>query len=120
MRVFWEQGPASTPDIHAAIQAERKASYSTVKTIIGRLEEKGAVSRSKQYGRTIVYAAAIEPETMSKFLLSSFIKRLFGGKPRRLITQLLKQERLDDRDIELLEKLLQEQKDLNAAKADKS
>lgn len=110
MQLFWDHGPNSAPDIHNAIQGVRPVSYSAVKTIIDRLEDKGALMRSDQRGITIIYSPKVERIELSKPLLSTFVRRLFGGKPRELISQLIDDERLDRADIEYLEQKLAERR----------
>jgi len=113
MNFFWQHGQASAPEIHELIKADKDVSYSTVKTIIDRLEQKQTLTRSSQQGRTIYYAAAIERETFSTPLLKGFLKRMFAGDPHRMVAQLLDNEQLNNEDIEKLEALLAAQKAKN-------
>jgi BlaI family transcriptional regulator, penicillinase repressor len=113
MNLFWQQGQASAPEIHELIKVDKDVSYSTVKTIIDRLEQKQALIRAAQQGRTIYYAAAIERETFSTPLLKGFLKRMFAGDPHRMVAQLLDNEQLNNEDIEKLESLLAAQKAKN-------
>ena len=113
MNLFWQQGQASAPEIHELIKVDKDVSYSTVKTIIDRLEQKQALTRATQQGRTIYYAAAIERETFSTPLLKGFLKRMFAGDPHRMVAQLLDNEQLNNEDIEKLESLLAAQKAKN-------
>lgn len=110
MRVFWQQPEMSAPEVHETISKDREVTYSTVKTIIDRLEHKGALARSKQEGRTIFYKALVEAKEMSTPLVKSLIRRVFGGNARPLFSHLLANEKLSKDDIEYLEKLLQEKK----------
>lgn len=113
MNLFWQHAQASAPQIHEWIKADKEVSYSTAKTIIDRLEQKQALIRSAQQGRTIYYAAAIERETFSTPLLKGFLKRMFAGDPHRMVAQLLDNEQLTNEDIEKLQSLLAAQKAKN-------
>lgn len=106
MNIFWQQGKASAPELHEFIKADKDVSYSTVKTIIDRLEKKTALTRTEQKGRTIYYAPAIERESLSTPLLKGFLKRMFAGDPQKMVAQLLDNEQLDNNEIEQLEKML--------------
>ena len=110
MRILWQGVHKSAPEIHELVSLDRKVTYSTVKTIIDRLEQKQAVTRAAQKGRTIFYRALIQPEQLSKSLVSSLIKRVFGGSARPLFSHLLANEDLSKSDIEYLEKLLKDKK----------
>jgi BlaI family penicillinase repressor len=59
MAHFWTDGELSAPELFERIGSERGVAHSTVKTIVDRLEEKGAIERVANRGRTIVYAPAV-------------------------------------------------------------
>ena len=113
MNLFWQHGEASAPQIHEWIKADKDVSYSTVKTIIDRLEQKEAVFRAAQQGRTIYYAAAMEREKFSTPLLKGFLKRLFAGDPHLMVAQLLDSEQLNNDEIDKLQAMLTAQKAKN-------
>ncbi|MEP1448017.1 MAG: BlaI/MecI/CopY family transcriptional regulator [Paraglaciecola sp.] len=106
MNILWQLGKASAPEVHEKIKLDKDVSYSTVKTIIDRLEQKEAVMRAEQQGRTIFYAPAIERETLSPPLLKGFLKRIFAGDPHKMVAQLLDNEQLNNNEIEQLENML--------------
>ena len=106
MTHFWSDHELSAPELFERIGAERGVAYSTVKTIIDRLEEKGAIERVTNRGRTIVYAPVIKQERTRKPLVKAFLRRLFGDDLRPLFAQLLKDEQLSDEDLEYLRELV--------------
>ena len=113
MNILWQACIASAPEVHEKIKFDKDVSYSTVKTIIDRLEQKVALTRTEQRGRTIYYAPAIERETISTPLLKGFLKRMFAGDPHKMVAQLLANEQLDNGEIEQLENMLAAQKAKN-------
>jgi BlaI family penicillinase repressor len=116
MNIFWQAGKASAPEVHERIKFDKDVSYSTVKTIIDRLEQKTALTRADQQGRTIYYAPAIEREALSTPLLKGFLKRMFAGDPHKMVAQLLANEQLNNSEIEQLENMLAAQKVKNSTK----
>ncbi|MCO7227484.1 BlaI/MecI/CopY family transcriptional regulator [Pleionea sp. CnH1-48] len=110
MQLLWQHQEASAPELHKQIASERKVTYSTVKTIIDRLEEKGAIARSRQQGRTIFYQPVLAQTKFSKPLVKRFLQRVFGGQSRPLFSHLLEDETLDKDDIAYLESLIQKKK----------
>jgi BlaI family transcriptional regulator, penicillinase repressor len=110
MQLFWEMNEASAPHIHKIIESRREVNYSTVKTIIDRLEKKQAIKRCRTQGRTIYYASVREKKSVSTPLIKDFIKRVFLGKSRPLAAHILEKEDLNLEDIEYLESVLQERK----------
>jgi BlaI family penicillinase repressor len=113
MNILWQAGKASAPEVHEKIKLDKDVSYSTVKTIIDRLEQKLALTRVYQQGRTIYYAPTIEREALSTPLLKGFLKRMFAGDPHKMVAQLLANEQLDNNEIEQLENMLAAQKAKN-------
>ena len=113
MNILWQVGQASAPEVHAKIKIDKEVSYSTVKTIIDRLEQKSAITREGHQGRTIYYAPAIERETLSTPLLKGFLKRIFAGNPHKMVAQLLDDEPLSNAEIEHLENMLAAKKAKN-------
>ena len=115
MQFIWDAGEIVAPDVHKLISANRKVSYSALKTIFDRLEEKGAIRRVRTYGRTILWGAAIQREDVAGSLVSDFMTRIFGGKVRPLMSHVLQKEDLTMDDISYLEALLEaRKKDLEA------
>jgi BlaI family penicillinase repressor len=114
MNLLWELEKASAPQLHELVSKTKNVSYSTVKTIVDRLEQKSAILRAEQHGRTILYAPAVSRESMSKPLLKGFLNRMFNGKPKSMIAQLLDNEDLSDADIDTLQKMLEQKKGKNS------
>ena len=108
MAHFWSDRELSAPELFERIGDERGVAYSTVKTIIDRLEEKGAIERVANRGRTIFYTASIKRERVRKPLVRSFLRRLFGNDLRPLFAQLLQDEKLSEDELEYLRRLVAE------------
>jgi BlaI family penicillinase repressor len=119
MNILWQVGKASAPEVHEKVKLDKDVSYSTVKTIIDRLEQKAALTRDSQQGRTIYYAPAIEREALSSPLLKGFLKRMFAGDPHKMVAQLLTNEQLNNHEIEQLEFMLAAQKAKNKNRSKK-
>jgi BlaI family transcriptional regulator, penicillinase repressor len=113
MRLIWRDKEVIVPDLHRELAEERDISYSTVKTIVDRLEEKGAIQRIRTYGRTILYGPVIAEKSLAKPLVNDLLRRLFGGEARPLISHLLKDENLSLDDLAYLEDVIaRKRKDL--------
>ncbi|WP_435275456.1 BlaI/MecI/CopY family transcriptional regulator [Psychrobium sp. nBUS_13] len=110
MQLFWELEKASAPQVHKLIEQKRSVKYSTVKTIIDRLENKKSIKRSGNQGRTIFYVPINEKKTIKIPLIRNFIDKVFLGNSRPLAAHILEQEILDLEDIEYLENILKKRK----------
>lgn len=108
--LLWKLKKSTAPELHKEIIKDKDVTYSTVKTIIDRLEKKTAIKRIKNYGRTIVYAPAIEQESLKKPMIKNFIQKVCAGNPRLLLNHLLEDEQLSDDDIEYLQSIIDKRK----------
>ena len=104
--LLWKHKESTAPELHKLILENKSVSYSTVKTIVDRLEHKKTIQRIKNYGRTIVYAPCANQNEMQKPLLKKFIDKVFAGNPRLLMNHLLADETLTDEDVEYLQSII--------------
>lgn len=105
---FWDRGRLSAPELFREMGESRGVTYSTIKTIVDRLEEKGAIRRVDTQGKTIIYNAAVARERVRKPLVESFVRRMFGDDRKPLFAQLLREEKLSDEEIAYLRRLVDE------------
>ena len=110
MRLVWRDREVIVPELHEELATDRKISYATVKTIVNRLEEKGAIERIRTYGRTILYGPLIKESTLARPMVKDVMRRLFGDEARPMISHLLKSEELSLEDLEYLESQLYEKR----------
>lgn len=110
LQIFWEHGDLTAPEVHKMIEAKRSVAYNTIKTIIDRLEKKGGLIRVRHYGRTILFRANADRNTVTTPIVQSFLDKLFKGDRKELISHLFQESPLSDEDIKYLENLIQSQK----------
>jgi BlaI family transcriptional regulator, penicillinase repressor len=108
MAYFWEHDRLSAPALFQELGERRGVTYSTIKTIVDRLEAKGAIKRVDNRGKTILYRAAVSRESVRKPLVKAFLRRVFGNDLRPLFTQLIRDEKLSADEIEYLKRLLEQ------------
>ena len=106
LRLVWERGEASARDVHAAL--EEAPSYSTVRTILARLEEKGAVERIRRAGKAWIYGSRLDPSVVRRREVGRFLQTLFGGRADRLVSTLTDMDALSLEDLRELERHLAE------------
>lgn len=114
MQLLWQQEPCTASELHQLLLADTKknksVAYTTVKTIVDRLENKKAVERCGSKGRAIVYRSLVTKSALSEQVTPSFMQRFFEGSSRSLIAHFIKQEELNSDDIEFLQTLLNNKK----------
>ncbi len=105
MAILWGRSPLAASEIIAAAPADRDWSPTTVKTMLSRLVEKGALRTTAQ-GRRFLYAPAIGRESVAADQAGRLVDRLFGGRLSPLVAQLAASRDLSDEDLAELEKLV--------------
>ncbi len=82
-----------------------KPPHSTISSVVRILEKKGFVDH-KAYGRTHVYFPIVKKEVYTKSSISTLIKNYFKGSPSALVSFLIKEKQLDEKELnELLDKM---------------
>jgi predicted transcriptional regulator len=106
MQPFWEHGALTVREALERSPARRRPAYSTVQTIVRRLEEKGAVRCARKIGNANVYEPVLPREAVCRTLLGDLLA-LFGGSPAPLIAHLVETGRVDKDDLKAAEELLE-------------
>lgn len=102
---LWEMGPCSVREIQESLPEEDRPAYTTVQTMIYRLEEKGAVRRVKKIGNAHVFEAVLTRKTVHRRLISDLLS-LFGGSAAPVMSHLIETGKLTLADVKQLEKTL--------------
>lgn len=113
MGALWALGSASVREVQEHLPERKRPAYTTVQTIIYRLEEKGAVRRVKKVGNALIFEAVVTRKAAHSRLIDELLN-VFGGSPRSLMAQLVETGRLTLEDVRNLESTLAS---LEAAKA---
>jgi BlaI family transcriptional regulator, penicillinase repressor len=103
MDFVWQLGEVSVREIHEAIPEDSRPAYTTVQTILQRLEQKGAVKRTRKVGNALMFEAAITRKSAYRRLVDEFLD-LFGGSAQPLVAHLLESGKLTLEDLKALEK----------------
>ena len=102
MEALWALGTASVREVQERLPAAKRPAYTTVQTIVYRLEEKGAVRRVRKVGNAHVFEPAVTRRAAVRRRLDDLIE-LFGGSPRALVAQLVETGRLSLEDVREVE-----------------
>jgi len=109
MQALWDLGPASVREIQQQLPERKRPAYTTVQTIIRRLEDKGAVRRLKKVGNALIFEPAITRKAAHHRLIVELLD-LFGGSARPLVAHLAEIGKLTLEDVRELEDRLNEMK----------
>jgi BlaI family transcriptional regulator, penicillinase repressor len=98
MGTLWALGSASVREIREQLPARKRPAYTTVQTIVYRLEEKGAVRRAKKVGNAHVFEAVVTRASTVRRLFGELLE-LFGGSPQTLMAQMVEAGHLTLEDL---------------------
>jgi predicted transcriptional regulator len=98
MGALWELGSASVRELQERLPEGKRPAYTTVQTIVYRLEEKGAVRRVKKVGNAHVFEPVVTRRATVRRLFGELLG-FFGGSPRTLMAQLVEAGHLTLEDL---------------------
>ena len=107
MEALWTKGPCSVREIHETFPARTRPTYSTVQTMVYRLEAKKALRRVKKISNAFIFEAAVSRESAERKLIADLLG-LFGGRSRPIIAHLIESGSLTRKDVREAEKLISE------------
>jgi len=110
MQPLWRLEQATIREIRETLPEKRRPEYTTVQTIVYRLEEKGAVRRVKKIGNAHVFAPAVSRKSTVGALVEDLIRRL-GGTAEPLMAHLVESGQIGLKDLRDLEALMQRPKE---------
>lgn len=107
MDILWDLGEAAVREVQEAIPSKSRPAYTTVQTILNRLEEKGAVKKLRKIGNAWIFSPAINRKKAHERLIDDFLD-LFGGSATPVVSHLLESGKLTLDDVRALEERLQQ------------
>jgi predicted transcriptional regulator len=105
MEVLWEKGVATVGEVAEGLSKDRPVAYNTVLTLMRILERKGYVQHTKD-GRAFVYQPVVDRGEASRTAVRQLLNRFFNDSPELLVLNLLRDESIDEREIERLRGLI--------------
>jgi len=112
MTVVWDKGTATVHDVKEALSHGRKPAYSTILTMMRKLEAKGYLEHDVA-DRTFVYRATISRQQARHSLLGDLLNRVFEGSPSQLVSSLVEQNQLTEQELSEIKKLIAERRKAN-------
>jgi len=105
LEALWTKGPCSIREIHETFPARSRPTYSTVQTMVYRLEAKKALRRIKKISNAFIFEAAVSREAAERKLINDLLA-LFGGRSRPIVAHLIESGSFTREDVREAEKLV--------------
>ncbi len=102
---LWKLGTASVREVQEGLPEKKRPAYTTVQTMIYRLEEKGAVRRIKKIGNAHVFEAVFTRKAVYRRVVDDLLE-WFGGSAAPLMSHLAESGKLRLADVREAERIL--------------
>jgi predicted transcriptional regulator len=105
MDALWTNGALSVREIQEAFPDKNRPAYTTVQTMVYRLEVKKAVRRLKKIGNAHIFEAAISRTAAHRRLIDDLLS-FFGGRSQPVMAHLIESGKLTLEDVQEAEQML--------------
>ena len=110
MEVLWRHGSMRSEDVVDSLTGHQQWRESTIKTLLNRLLNKGAI-RAKKEGRRYVYSPVLTRDDWLSRESKGLLDRLFDGRVAPLVAHFGRHGKLSKRDIAELKRMIAEMDD---------
>ena len=107
MEALWTQGPSAVREVLDRFPEEGRPAYTTIQTMLYRLETKKVVRRTRKIGNAHIFEAAVTRASAQHRLIDDFLG-LFGGRAQPVMAHLIQTGKLTLEDVREAERLLRE------------
>jgi BlaI family penicillinase repressor len=105
MKVVWERGAATVKEVCDAMSQKKVTAYTTILTLMGILEEKGALVHTRS-GRAYVYKPLLSRQQATRNQVHDVLTRFFDGDPEKFIENVIENEVKEPQQLGSVKNLL--------------
>lgn len=109
LEILWDRTEAGVGEVHAALKPDRDLAYTTVATMLRKMEARGLVTHREE-GRAFLYRAAVQADDVNRSAGEHFVGRLFEGSLADAVSHLLTTREVSRAELDQLEKLIRDAK----------
>ena len=117
MRVLWTKGETTSTEITKILSTKQDWSASTVKTLLGRLADKGYLT-SRREGRTYLYHAVLNEEEANLTAVQEVLSKICLTKHHHLLGKLIQQTPMTKEQIKDLQEILASKESVEQVQCD--
>lgn len=107
MEALWQLGPASVREVQESFPETERPAYTTVQTVLYRLEGKQAVRRTKKIGNAHIFEPVFSRKAVHRRVIDDLLS-VFGGRAQPLVSHLIESGQLTLDDIDEARRTLRE------------
>jgi BlaI family penicillinase repressor len=109
MEALWGSAPQTASELARSFRESTGWAENTVRTLLTRLVEKGALKTGENTGGTRTYLPAVRREACVRAESRSFLDRVFGGAAKPLLVHFAQNSKLTAEEVRELKRLLDQQ-----------
>jgi predicted transcriptional regulator len=109
LQELWNRGELSVAAVHEALVPERKLAYTTIATMMRKMEARGLM-RHREEGRTFYYAPLVTADEVSRGMGDHLVQTLFKGSLASAVSFLLKSREVTRAELDEVERIVTEAK----------
>lgn len=106
MEALWESSPQTASEVTRTLKPTMQWAENTVRTLLTRLVEKGALKTGENSSGTRIYLPAVKREACVRAESDSFLQRVFQGAAKPLLVHFAQNSKLTAEEVKELKKLL--------------
>jgi len=98
METLWSKGSSSIRELLEAFPEDKRLAYTTVQTVVYRLEAKKAIRRTSKFGNAHVFEAVVSRDSAQHRMIDDLVA-LFGGRRLPIVTHLIETGKLTPEEL---------------------
>jgi len=115
IHAVWEKEPCTAPMVQEELEAQKDWHYSTVKTLMDRMVDKGLLA-TERFRNLILYRSAVTKVQAQKGEIMRAVKRAFDGALTPMMQFMLNEHKLSQKQLAELESLIKKKRKKGAAR----
>ena len=108
LEALWHKGACSVREIQETFPEPGRPAYTTVQTVVYRLERKKALRCVKRISNANIFEAVVSRKDAERRVVDELLS-LFGGRPKLVMAHLVESGELTLEDVKEAEKALRKQ-----------
>jgi predicted transcriptional regulator len=114
MKAVWDRGAATVREVCDVISQRKATAYTTILTLMGILEDKGALTHVRA-GRAYIYKPLLSRHQATRNQIHDVATRFFDGRPEKMIESVLESEMSLSEQLATLRSLLDSRREHQVA-----
>lgn len=102
MQVLWKNRECNLTTITQELSRNENKNKNTIKTLIHRLIQKGAIESQKINNKEVVYVPKINKKKFIKKESNSFLEKFFNGNTEKLLLNFVEEKKISKEELKKL------------------